>query len=110
MENRKVKTMAEMANEYKATEEDFREQIENGKVFPKSSTPMFDGENFYPQHQDRVYRVLGTPFKTDDMYAFRSFPKDMHINISYTKKELEILLKELTGIFARNFKGTINDK
>jgi hypothetical protein len=110
METRKLKTMAEMAAEYQTTEEVFRNQIEKGNIFTKNNKPMFDGENFFPQHQDRVYSILGKPFEKENQNLLKYLPKYTYVNFAYTQKEFEYLVKELIGVFAKNFTGSIGFK
>ena len=56
----KVRTMAEMAEIYKISEDDFREQIEDYKTSQSVlSRQHFRGKLFPPKHQLTIIKFLG---------------------------------------------------
>lgn len=112
METRKVKTMAEMASYYGVSEEDFRKRINDSKILILGHpNPPFDGELFYPNEQDKIFNTVGSPFQFPIGYNLEPElpePTGQRINLNFSKTEVEELLKELVGVFAKNYNQPIN--
>ncbi len=69
MRKGKARTMAQMAELYEISEEDFRDQIENYPTIKSGlERAHYQGKIFFPKHQEVVFRSLGRPVLNDNFH------------------------------------------
>ena len=69
MRKGKARTMAQMAELYEISEEDFRNQIENYPTIKSGlERAHYQGKIFFPKHQEVVFKSLGRPVLNDNFH------------------------------------------